>query len=87
MPTLSLEKKEITLGNLYLPNVDPNKTVEGGNLFKIGLNNFKGGGVGFGGRGGGGGDRVCCGCGVHFVRYAFFTIKNALLLNYLMPFT
>ena len=31
--------------------------------------------------------RVRYGCGVHFVRYAFFTIKNALLLNYLMPFT
>ena len=61
------------MGNLYLPNVDLNKTVEGGNLFKIGLNNFKGGGVGFGV---GGTDRVCCGCGVHFVKYAFFTIKK-----------
>ena len=48
-------------------------------MFKIGLNNFKGGGVGFGV---GGTDRVCCGCGVHFVKYAFFTIKNALLLNF-----
>ena len=27
-------------------------------------------------------ESVCCGCGACFVWYAFFTIKNALLLNF-----
>ena len=42
-----------------------------------------GDGVRGGGVEGGGGcrDRACCGCGVLFVRYAFFTIKKALPLN------
>ena len=54
----------------------------GGNLFKIGLNNLKGGG--FGGRGDGLGAwiefAVVVGC--IFVWYALFTIKNPLLLNF-----
>ena len=53
----------------------------GGKLDKIAPNEFMGGGGVVGEAG------VCgkiVGGRVHYVRYAFFTIKNARLLNYLL---